>query len=163
MIYEDYSLHTYGISTLEDVVTRHIFARLLNILYNKNIPHWLELMKKLMDNENVLLIILDACRYDLFQQLAPLYFVGNARVAKSEGTFLPRWISLFLRVIGNKGGVRIFHATCKLKPHDVRLRGLCVNIGNIELVEIEPSNLVVYPWEVNARDLEHCISTRTVI
>ena len=97
-----HSLYTYGISTLEDVVTRHIFARLLNLLYSKNIPHWLELMKKFMGNENVLLIILDACKYDLFQQLTPLYFVGNARVTKSEGTFLPRWIPVFLRVIGNK-------------------------------------------------------------
>ena len=161
------SLRVYGVSAVEDVVIRHIFTKILNLLYNRNLPRWLNLVKDLMCNKNVLLIILDACRYDFFYPLVSSYFTGEVKAVKSEGTFLPWWIPAFLEMLPREN-TRIFRATSRIKPHDLSLEGfLHSHTNTVELIELRPeesaTDLVVHPKDVSAKVLEVGLAPRTIV
>jgi len=162
------SFRTYDISAVKDMIIRRILTKIMGSLYNRNMPYWLDLVKGLISNENFLLIILDACRYDFFMKLAPKFFKGEVQVAISEGAFLPNWIPLLLKSLCKYGSTRIYRATSSWKPHNLKLMDFLVKGEDcLELVELEPNELkflgVVSPWEVNAIVETEGLTKRTVV
>jgi len=160
-----HSFHTYGIYAFKDLIIRRVIAPLSSLTHDRRLPKLLECIKTLTPtSERFLLIILDSCRYDVFSIFAPKFFIGHVRMVRSEGSFLPDWVPLFLKTISCKGPVRIFRAICKIKPHDLRLVNFCANIKGVEIVEVEPKNgLVAQPQEVNESVLKFGLAAKNVV
>jgi len=141
-----YSLRKFRFKAFEDVLLRHILVPLTHVIsktYRLKSQH--EMFNKILNEDQFLLIILDACRYDVFAHVYKRYFQGILVPVKSYGAFLPEWIPKLFRD-PRWHGTRIFKAKLFIKPHDISIRDM-IERRDIEIFEISPpkERLTVHP------------------
>jgi len=141
-----HSLRKFGFRAIEDILLRYILVPLTHII-NKTyaIRHQHDLLNKILDEDKFLLIILDACRYDIFVYVYKRFFKGYLIPVRSYGAFLPRWVPKLFKD-PRWHGTRIFRAKLYIKPHDLSIKNL-IKRKDIEIFEIEPprGELTVHP------------------
>lgn len=163
-------LYRYRIAAIRDVAYRYPLTLLDSIIYNyRALPSLQNLLIELFSSDdNILVIFLDSCRYDLFKSYAHTYFEGIIRPVKSKGAYLPDWVPKLLHAISKNYKVRIFRALNRIPPHNLSFKDFLNSLCNIELIEVEPrgrdlAQLVTLPSIVNKVVIEQGILPKTLI
>ncbi|MEM4488930.1 MAG: hypothetical protein QXK88_09100 [Desulfurococcaceae archaeon] len=160
-------LRAYPRSTLHEVLVKYGISPLTKLLQGwHRLPSWLELFKLVLRRDSFILIVLDACRYDLFSLIYKKYFHGRLIAVRSPGAHTYGWLPKAFFDPEFKD-IRVFYAKLAINTHDVKLEEFMPTNRGIEVIKIRPrkkSDLrTVSPWEVNNEVLKRGLSKRNII
>lgn len=108
------------------IVTRFLFIKyvLLPLTRNKDIDLFqFDLFKEVFQEKSFIIIIIDACRYDVFKEFYKEYFQGELLKVKSLGTSTGIFLKKFVNMPEFKD-VRIFSSTPHMSKNSIINRWL---------------------------------------
>lgn len=127
------------------------------------------LLEKLFQKDNFTLVILDACRYDLFSKIYNKYFDGRLIKVRSVGSNTYEWLPKVFPLLKSRQ-VTIFSAHPAISSIGVEYRGfraidyiLRENIVDVWKDGWNEELNTVLPWEVNKMVLKRGLSDRNII
>lgn len=130
----------FGIYAIEDILLRYCIAPLTHLISGtRKLDPLPKLIDQLLNEKRFLLIILDACRYDIFSKIYHKYLgKGTLKPALSKGSFLREWIPEIFNDFRWQN-TRIFRVRLRIKPHDLSLVSLIKSkSAGMEIFEVEP-------------------------
>lgn len=160
-------LKAYPRNQLRDIFIKHALSPFLGLMYKfQKIPRLVTLIRNILNEESFLLIVLDACRYDLFRLTYEKYFSGKLIPARSHFSG-SRWLVPDVFSHPMFRNIRIFYSALSIRSHDVKLEKFASPDKNLEIIRIKPSKAkdlgVVLPSELNKEVLKIGLSKRNIV
>lgn len=107
------------------------------------IPSQLDMLYRLFMEERFLLIILDACRYDIFNTIYRKYLKGSIIKVRSPASQTQEWLKKVLPIMAlsiRKKPIRIFSANPFINSKGID--------KGIQVTNYIPSNLIIDVWDL---------------
>jgi len=107
-----------------------------------------ELVKSLITQKRFIIIILDACRYDIFRAIYHRYLHGTLYKVRSPGSDTVEWLMKVFPYMRHIKDVYIFSANPIINSQGIKYRGF-------RALDYVPKNRIIDVWDV-AWDDEFC-------